>query len=128
MSPGEAYSGLGRLQLQLPPEPGAPAAARRALRTLPLGDRADDVLLIASELVTNAVLHADTAEPIELNVECRPDGTWVEVRDHGHGFAQASVGEGHGLQILAAASERWGIVQDGSTCVWFEVESHHDTA
>jgi anti-sigma regulatory factor (Ser/Thr protein kinase) len=95
---------------------------------LPLGDRADDILLIASELVTNAVLHADTIEPIELTVECGPDGAWVEVRDHGHGFGTGSPDEGHGLQILAAASERWGIVQDDCTSVWFEVGAHHATA
>jgi hypothetical protein len=121
MPPKHAHSGLGRLQLQLLPESGAPAAARRALRTLPLGARADDVLLIASELVANAVVHADTIEPIELTVECRPDGAWVEVRDHGHGFAAGPHGDGRGLQILAAASNRWGIVQDGATSVWFEV-------
>jgi two-component sensor histidine kinase len=125
MPPSEAHSGLGRLQLQLPPETGAPAAARRALRTLPLGDQADDILLLASELVTNAVLHAHTAEPIELTVECRPDGAWVEVRDHGDGFEGAALGQGHGLQILAAASERWGIVQDGCTTVWFEIGTTH---
>lgn len=121
MPPNEAQPGLGRLQLQLPPDSCAPAVARRALRTLPLGDRAGDVLLVASELVTNAVLHADSPEPIELVAECRPDGTWVEVRDHGHGFGSPPLGEGHGLQILTAASERWGIVQDGSTTVWFEI-------
>jgi hypothetical protein len=128
MPPSEAHAGLGRLQLQLPPESGAPAAARRALRTLPLGDRAEDILLIASELVTNAVVHAGTHDPIELTVECRPEGTWVEVRDHGHGFGQPPTREGHGLQILAAASQRWGIVQDSCTTVWFEVGSPHHTA
>ena len=122
MPPNEAqHAGLGRLQLQLPPESGAPAAARRALRTLPLGDRADDVLLLASELVTNAVVHADSEEPIELTAECRPDGTWVEVRDHGHGFESPPLRAGHGLQILTATSDRWGIVHDGATSVWFEV-------
>jgi nitrate/nitrite-specific signal transduction histidine kinase len=128
MPPNETHAGLGRLQLQLPPESGAPAAARRALRTLPLGDRADDVLLIASELVTNAVVHADTAEPIELTAECRPDSTWVEVRDRGTGFGAPPVGQGHGLQILALASERWGIVHDDCTAVWFEVAGGHATA
>jgi anti-sigma regulatory factor (Ser/Thr protein kinase) len=121
MSPDKAQSGLGRLQLQLPPEPGAPAAARHALRSLPLGDRAEDVLLVASELVTNAVVHADSAEPIELAVECRPDATRVEVRDHGGGFEAAPVRAGHGLQILTAASDRWGIVRDRGTTIWFEV-------
>ena len=46
----------------------APAAARRALRELPLGERADDVLLLASELVTNAVVHG-SAQPIELEAD-----------------------------------------------------------
>jgi anti-sigma regulatory factor (Ser/Thr protein kinase) len=121
MPPREARSGLGRLQLQLPPEPGAPAAARRALRTLPLGDRADDVLLVVSELVTNAVLHADSAEPIELAAECRPDATWVEVRDHGRGFDAMPLDEWHGLRILTAACDRWGIVRDHGTTIWFEI-------
>ena len=121
MSPREAHPGLGRLQLQLPPDQGAPAAARRALRTLPLGHRADDVLLLASELVTNAVVHADSSDPIELVAECRPDVTWVEVRDHGHGFDSSALHEGNGLRILSGASDRWGIVRDRGTTIWFEV-------
>jgi len=120
MPPNEARPGLGRLQLQLPPDSGAPAAARRALRTLPLGDRAVDVLLIASELVTNAVVHTDSSEPIELLAECGPDRTWVEVRDRGDGFLAPPVSHGQGLRILAAA-ERWGIVHDDQTSVWFEI-------
>ena len=121
MLPPEAQTGLGRLQLQLPPDSGAPAAARRALRTLPLGERAPDVLLLASELVAKAVLHAESREAIELLAECGPDRTWVEVRDHGPGFTAPAVSHGHALQLLAAASERWGIVQERGTSVWFEV-------
>jgi hypothetical protein len=121
MPPNQPRSGLGRLQLQFPPEPGAPAAARRALRTLPLGDRADDVLLVASELVTNAVLRAHSTAPIELVAECGPDGIWVEVRDHGRGFVAPPLGDEGGLQILTAASDRWGIVQADATSVWFEI-------
>jgi two-component sensor histidine kinase len=121
MSPDSTRSGLGRLQLNLDPAPDAPASARRALRSLPLGERADDVLLLASELVTNAVVHAETGGPIELTAECRPDATWVEVRDHGPGFASPHPVPRHGLNIVSATSERWGIVQDGATSVWFEV-------
>jgi anti-sigma regulatory factor (Ser/Thr protein kinase) len=109
------------LQVQLLPDFHAPAAARHALRTLPLGERADDVVLVASELVTNAVLHADTSRPIELIAECRPDGARVEVRDHGHGFEPEHVTAGAGFHIAASASARWGIDQDVATSVWFEV-------
>lgn len=127
MSPYDAQSGPGRLQLQLPPDPGAPAAARRALRSLPLGDRAADVLLLTSELVTNAVLHTDSVEPIELLAECGPDRARVEVRDHGDGSTAPSLGHGHALGILAAASERWGILHDDCTSVWFEIGPGHPT-
>jgi anti-sigma regulatory factor (Ser/Thr protein kinase) len=123
MPPSDAPHGLGRLQLQLPPDPGAPAAARRALHALPLGDRAEDVLLLASELVTNAVVHAGADGPIELTVERRSESTRIEVRDHGDGFAYTPPREGYGMQMLAAASDRWGIEHDGRTCVWFEVHA-----
>src|SRR5215212_11714740 len=123
MSPNEADSGLGRLQLQIPRDSGAPAAARRALRTLPLGEREIDVLLVASELVTNAVVHAESAEPIELLAESGPDHAWVEVRDRGRGIVAQPVTHGHGLQLLTAAAERWGIVHDDCTSVWFEIGS-----
>ena len=35
----ESHAGPERLQLELPPDVDAPAAARRALRSLPLGER-----------------------------------------------------------------------------------------
>ena len=107
----------------LSPDVHAPAAARRALRTLPLGDRAADVLLMASELVADAVIHAVHAsdEGIELYASCEAGCTRVEVRDHGHGFVDGELAGGNGLQVLAAASERWGIEHDGTTRVWFEL-------
>ncbi len=123
MSPYRAQAGLGRLQLQLPPDPGAPAAARRALRALPLGARGADVLLLASELVTNAVVHSHSDEPIELTAECGAGRTRVTVRDHGEGFDFTPPHEGYGLQMLAAATERWGVEHDGATCVWFELQA-----
>jgi anti-sigma regulatory factor (Ser/Thr protein kinase) len=93
------------------------------LRALPLGDHAEDVLLLASELVTNAVVHAGDGGPIELNVACGAESTRIEVRDHGEGFAYPPPREGYGMQILAAASERWGVEHDGCTCVWSEVHA-----
>jgi two-component sensor histidine kinase len=121
MRPHEAHPpGPARLQLELPPEPGAPAAARRALRTLPLGDRAEDVLLLASELVTNAVVHAGAHGPILLVAEWSPGQTRVEVRDR-RGFESSASVDGYGRQILDGASERWGVERDDGTAVWFEV-------
>jgi anti-sigma regulatory factor (Ser/Thr protein kinase) len=120
----EAHAGSRRLQLMLPPDVHAPATARRALRALPLGQRASDVVLLASELVASAVCGGphDPDEPIELSAACKPGYTRVEVHDHGHGLAAGDMAGGYGLQVLSAASERWGIEHDGTTRVWFEVD------
>jgi hypothetical protein len=124
MQRDEAQAGCRRLHLMLPPDVHAPAAARRALRTLPLGERAGDVVLLASELVASAVaggMH-EPDEPIELSAACAAAHTRVEIHDHGHGLAAGDLAGGYGLQVLAAASERWGIEHDGTTRVWFEVD------
>jgi anti-sigma regulatory factor (Ser/Thr protein kinase) len=109
-----------RLQLKLPSDVHSPAAARRALRELPLGERADDVVLLASELVADAVVH-DGDAPIELAADCGPGRTRVEVRDHRDELGAGELAGGYGLALLAAASERWGIAHDGITRVWFEL-------
>jgi len=112
-----------RLRLLLPPDLDAPAAARRALRDLHLGEQEENVVLLASELVTNAVVHAGLApdQPIELAAACDGGQTRVEVRDGGHGFRPDTTTGGYGLHMVAAAAERWGIEYDGATCVWFEL-------
>ena len=120
----EAQAGSRRLHLTLPPDVHAPATARRALRALPLGQRAGDVVLLASELVASAVTGGahDRDEPIELSASCEPGRTRVEIHDHGHGLAAGDMAGGYGLQVLSAASERWGIEHDRTTRVWFEVD------
>jgi anti-sigma regulatory factor (Ser/Thr protein kinase) len=120
----EAQAGSRGLHLLLPPDIHAPAAARRALRTLPLGDRAGDVVLLASELVASAVAGGAHApdKPIELSASCAPGSTRVEVHDHGDGLAAGDFAEGYGLRVLSAASERWGIEHAGTTRVWFEID------
>ena len=123
MQLNESHAGPGRLHLELPPDIDAPASARRALRGLPLGEREFDVLLLASELVTNAVVNAGAAPdgPIELSATCEEGRTRVEVLDHGAPRVAAELSGGYGLRVLAGASERWGIEHDGCTRVWFEV-------
>jgi anti-sigma regulatory factor (Ser/Thr protein kinase) len=116
----EAHAGPRRLHLMLPPDVHAPAAARRALRALPLGERAADVVLLASELIASAVAHG-AQEPIELSAACEEGSTRVEVHDHGDGLAVGDLAGGYGLQVLSAASERWGIEHDRTTRVWFEL-------
>jgi anti-sigma regulatory factor (Ser/Thr protein kinase) len=104
-------------------------AARGFLRETVLGHgRLDDLLVIVSELATNAVQHAAT--PFEVSIQSDADRTRVLVADGGpdwpHPSPAPSSGEagGHGLLIVAALADRWGVddraPRPGKT-VWAEV-------
>jgi signal transduction histidine kinase len=100
--------------------------ARRALEPL-LADldpsRRADVLLLATELVTNAVRHG--RPPIAMAVESADATLRVEVQDAGGGrparTAEPGPAGGWGLLLVDAAADRWGVL-DGSTSVWFEID------
>jgi anti-sigma regulatory factor (Ser/Thr protein kinase) len=112
--------------------PEAVAEARQEVRALPLADEAREQLaLVVSELVTNAVLHAGpaTEEPVRLQVRLRPGRARIEVRDSGPGFDRPAqinpdplaVG-GQGLLIVSALSDAWGVRRGPDGCtVWCEV-------
>jgi anti-sigma regulatory factor (Ser/Thr protein kinase) len=87
---------------------------------------ADEVALLTSELVTNAVLHAGT--PIELVVEERPDAVRVEVRDTSDEVpvrrqVSPDATYGRGLALVEAVARDWGVRQipDDGKAVWFEL-------
>jgi anti-sigma regulatory factor (Ser/Thr protein kinase) len=110
--------------------PEAVAAARRALdgfdELLDLGVFYDASLCV-SELVTNAVLHADIPPEEELRLDVAIDGETlrVVVTDPGNGFRRpaATPGDesGWGLYIVDRLSHRWGVERDRGTRVWFEM-------
>lgn len=89
---------------------------------------AEDVLLVVSELVTNACLHADGPE--ELRVSCRGKVLRLEVTDLGAGNPaprtphRAGRPGGHGMFIVQRLCLDWGVVRDaqgsGKT-VWAEL-------
>ena len=109
----------------LPRDPGAAAIARRTLeRQLPGADRqvVDAAKTIASELVSNAVLHG--RGQITLGVRAAGDRLRIGVRDDGHG-AKLEVRPGHGLHIVQALSVEWG-ASDYPTQVWAELALSHD--
>ena len=72
-----------RATLSVEHGPGGPAQARAAVvanaERLGPGELADDVVLLVSELVTNAVRHASA--PIDLEIEVDRDEVVVAVRD-----------------------------------------------
>jgi anti-sigma regulatory factor (Ser/Thr protein kinase) len=92
------------------------------------GDDFLDVIVLVSELITNAVRHgrADAHATIVVHVAIAPDVLRVEVCDEGPGFVPPAVprarpeGGGNGLVLLARMSSSWGVACDDGACVWFE--------
>jgi anti-sigma regulatory factor (Ser/Thr protein kinase) len=91
----------------------------------------DDILLVISELVTNAVRHV-TYGPGEGTVSlalgvARPC-LRIEVCDRGTGFSIQGVDppapdapDGRGLLIVDAIATRWGASRGSRHCVWMEM-------
>jgi anti-sigma regulatory factor (Ser/Thr protein kinase) len=85
----------------------------------------DLVLLLTSELVTNAYRHAGSET--RVSVRCDEDRIRVEVSDKGGGELElrpldSNRTDGRGLQIVDGLAERWGHHSDGDgTVVWFEL-------
>ena len=118
------------------PESAAVPAARRFVRetlrswqVLGCDDLLADAELLTSELVTNAVLHAETP----VRVICRADGSEVEVsvldRQPGRTIpggpgrtADSHREAGRGLVMLAALSSSWGVTYaPAAKAVWFRL-------
>lgn len=116
------------MDVKLAPGPGAPRHAREAVAALryELDSRThDDLRLIVSELVTNAVAHGPN-HPIRVRVELGDDGVVRgEIEDEGSGSVSLRAARfdragGYGLGIVDALSDSWG-VRGESTRVWFEL-------
>jgi anti-sigma regulatory factor (Ser/Thr protein kinase) len=121
----------GRLELTLRPAPDSVAVARRrlleALGPTLAADERHTLKLLVSELVTNAIRHGGSREPVELSVYW--DGeVRVEVVDHGDGFLpRPRAGDledpgGFGLFLVGRLADRWGVETDGATRVWFVLD------
>ena len=116
---------------RLGPDASAPAAARRALAGLrsSLGEEAtEEATLLISEVVTNAVRHADLEErdAIRVHVRLHPGVVRIDVSDPGEGFDpdRDRIDEpeaGWGLRLLDRLAARWGVERGARTTVWFEV-------
>jgi len=121
---------------RLAPHPTAPRAARdfvsRALLDWRLAQRIPAAVLVASELVTNAMLHARTR--IDLTVATHdgsvricvsdeiPDMTSVRQASPAavNGRSQELERVGRGLAVVAVLSQRWGVLptENGGKAVW----------
>jgi anti-sigma regulatory factor (Ser/Thr protein kinase) len=113
----------GTLELTLPAEPGSVAEARTRVCEAVGGD-SDTLRLLVSEVVTNAVRHGDSSQPLELHASWDSE-VRVEVSDQGNGFTpspragSADEPGGYGLFLVGQLAERWGVESDRGTTVWF---------
>jgi anti-sigma regulatory factor (Ser/Thr protein kinase) len=114
------------LVLTLPRTPDAPREARARASDI-AGSRSEDATLLVSELVTNAVRHG-AGGPMTLFADRDDVRVRFTVSDAGDGplpvmrkAQDAGVDGGHGLRIVDAVADRWG-VERGSTRVWFELD------
>ncbi|MBA3266685.1 MAG: ATP-binding protein [Acidimicrobiia bacterium] len=86
----------------------------------------DDVVgLLVTELVTNAIRHADSH--VDVAIRLLPETLRVEVRDTAEGRpavvdAGPDAERGRGLAMVDALAEAWGVEPDGhGKVVWFEI-------
>ncbi|MGW5398286.1 ATP-binding protein [Streptomyces sp. NPDC003952] len=107
---------------------------RRALRDWEWDGResAEDALLVVSELVTNAALHAHGCEELALTsgetlrIEVL-DGVTEQPRPRA--VPRPGVPGGHGLHLVRRLSDRWGCYPAGTgKVVWAEIDSSRLTA
>ena len=113
----------------LPPSKDAPAAARRfvaaALGSRGITNAFADLPLLTSELVTNAVRHAES--DVALSLAFAPDRVRLEVADRSRRLPVVTDGvpvrsRGWGMHIVEQLATRWGLEPDeGGKTVWCEV-------
>lgn len=113
----------------------APGAARAIvadrLRDRLPGPAFDRAQLVASELMSNGVLHSEPSADAVLvfRLEVSPAAVRLEVEDPGHRGAVAprppdlDRGGGFGLNLVQRLSERWGLerIATGGTRVWAQI-------
>lgn len=124
----------GTVVVELPAQPSAARAARHAVRDAltdwGLEPLVDDAMLLTSELVTNAVLHASSA-PVLTVVQVGQGSVRLEVADqsdlpprpHLYGVTSTT---GRGVRLLDSLARDWGTEPtDPGKRVWVLLDVDH---
>jgi len=122
---------VAELHFRHPARPAAIGRARHdvedALTQTDLDPRTSgDLMLLVSELVTNAVRHA-RSDRFEVRLEVSPETLRLEVHDEGAGFepeiAPSDDGTGgYGLFIVDRLADRWGVEREAGGVIWLELD------
>ena len=118
-----------RVKIELVAEPSSAQQARRfverALNSWKCLELVETTVLLANELVTNSLLHANT--DIHVEVTKLQTGVRVQVSDHDVAPVSPRRGTvhaegGRGLALIEGISDHWGVERwDGGKTVWFEI-------
>ncbi|NDZ87002.1 ATP-binding protein, partial [Streptomyces sp. SID10115] len=114
-----------------PSDPEALAEARHmiraAVRAWGAGERADEIELVADEVITNALMHTDGSAVVTLRVLTGTDRRLrVDVEDSSSALPRRrDAGEsgvsGRGLLLVDRLADVWGVeARGGGKCVWCE--------
>lgn len=119
-----------RLRLAVPCDNDAPAAARELIREFGgPGPDFDAAVLIASELVSNAVLHSGGCanDQVTVDVALRQRHLLITVADPGRSRTRARLRRGgdgsggFGLRLVDKLADGWGSERTDRHRVWAEV-------
>ncbi|MEU8266889.1 ATP-binding protein [Sphaerisporangium sp. NPDC049002] len=114
---------------ELPADPSVTAKCRamvrEALTEWNLHDLVDDVVVVVTELLGNAIIHG--APPIHLALRAGPGMLTGAVTDGGEGWprvraAGTELEHGRGLRIVTALTDLWGVQHvpaGGGKTIWF---------
>ena len=119
------------MSLELPCDSAAPRKARRALEKADhLGGIMRDVMLVASELVTNAIRHSGCSsdQTVRIDASWATERVRISVCDPGVWGRTAQARQpndltdgGIGLRIVDQLADRWGTERNGGYRVWAEI-------
>lgn len=124
-----------RAEWRLPVDEEAPGTARRlvadAVGLSVSDDRVEALLLLVTEIITNAVVHGSPEADGQIGLRLEREARTVRViaTDGGHHF-KSSLGQKadddqphFGLFLVDTLADRWGVSVDGQKGVWFEIDS-----
>ena len=114
-------------------DPASLSLGRRLAREAAAERMHDDQLakldLAVTEVLSNAIRHSGSTEPVRLALTAKEDFLCVRVTDHGAGLvprpgAMASEpGAGFGLLLVEQLTRRWGMTrEENATRIWFEID------
>ena len=125
---GGKYMGLGRADWEFVAEPRSVTQARMLLAESLDGmpeESLEAVLLMASELVTNAVIHG--SGPVGLSVAWNAAEVRVDVQDRSRQLPRRQPRDPHalggrGLNLVEDLASAWGVLAGAtSKTVWFSL-------